>query len=191
MKQNFYNNIIGKVLIKKYQLGGIKYMDAILNRKSIRKYKDKKLSNEIVDGLLRAAMQAPSAGNEQPWEFIILRNKEIMTKITEFHPYSKMLLNTDVAIVVCGDKSKEMFNGYWVQDCSAAAENILLAAEEKGLGAVWLGVYPEEDRVEKLKKLLNLPDSVIPLSIIPVGYPDEQRQATSRFNKDRIHYDIW
>lgn len=166
-------------------------MDAILTRKSIRKYKDIEVSDEIVEDLLRAAMAAPSAGNEQPWEFIVLRDKEIMRKITEFHPYSRMLLNTDVAIVVCGDEAKEKFKGYWVQDCSAASENILLAAEDKGLGAVWLGVYPLEDRVSSLKKVLNLPESVIPLSIIPVGYPDEQRNPADRFNKERIHYDRW
>lgn len=166
-------------------------MNAILNRKSIRKYKDIKISDEIVDGLLRAGMQAPSAGNEQPWDFVVLRDKEIMKKITEFHPYSSMLLNTDVAIVVCGDEAKEVFKGFWVQDCSAATENILLAAEDKGLGAVWLGVYPMEDRVEALKKLLDLPESVIPLSIIPIGYPDEKREAANRFNKERIHYDRW
>lgn len=166
-------------------------MDAILNRKSIRKYKDIKVSDEIVEELLKAAMAAPSAGNEQPWEFIVLRDKSIMKKITEIHPYSKMLLNTDVAIVVCGDEAKEVFKGYWVQDCSAATENILLAAEDNGLGAVWLGVYPLEDRVEAVKELLNLPASVIPLSIIPVGYPDEDKKPADRFNKARIHYDRW
>lgn len=111
-------------------------MDSILNRKSIKKYKDIEVSDKIVEDLLRAAMVAPSAGNEQPWEFIVLRDKRIMKKITEFHPYSRMLLNADVAIVVCGDEAKEKFKGYWVQDCSAATENILLAAEDKGLGAV-------------------------------------------------------
>lgn len=166
-------------------------MNAILARKSIRKYTDEKVSDEIIENLLRAAMQAPSAGNEQPWEFVIIRDKEIMKKITSFHPYSKMLLNTDVAIVVCGDVSKEVFKGYWVQDCSAATENILLAAEDMGLGAVWLGVYPMEDRVEALKDLLNIPESVIPLSIIPVGYPDETRETVSRFNGERIHYEQW
>lgn len=166
-------------------------MNAILNRKSIRKYTDEKVSEEIVNELLRAGMQAPSAGNEQPWEFVVLRNKDIMSQVVDVHPYSKMLLNTDVAIVVCGDESKERFKGFWVQDCSAATENILLAAEEKGLGAVWLGVYPEKDRVEGIKKILNLPDSVIPLSIIPLGYPDEKKEASNRFNEERIHYDRW
>ncbi|NFG63119.1 nitroreductase family protein [Clostridium sp. CMCC3677] len=166
-------------------------MDAILNRKSIRKYKNINVSDEIVEELLKAGMAAPSAANEQPWEFIVLRDKEIMRKITEVHPYSKMLLNTDVAIIVCGDESKEIFKGFWVQDCSAATENILVAAEDKGLGAVWLGVYPIVDRVDAIKELLNLPSSVIPLSIIPVGYPDEERKAADRFNKTRIHYDRW
>lgn len=166
-------------------------MDAILNRKSIRKYKNIKVSDEIVQELLRAGMAAPSAGNEQPWEFIVLRDKEIMKKIAEVHPYSQALLNADVAIVVCGDESKELLKGFWVQDCSAATENILLAAEDKGLGAVWLGVYPVKGRVDAIKRLLNLPDSVIPLSIVPVGYPDEQRGPADRFNKERIHYDRW
>ncbi|WP_027626533.1 nitroreductase family protein [Clostridium lundense] len=166
-------------------------MNAILNRKSIRKYKDINVSDEIVEELLRAGMAAPSAVNEQPWEFIVLRDKEVMKKITEVHPYSQMLLNATVAIVVCGDESKEMFKGFWIQDCSAATENILIAAEEKGLGAVWLGVYPIAERVDAIKEILNLPASVIPLSIIPVGYPDEKKVAADRFNKTRIHYDRW
>lgn len=166
-------------------------MDALLNRRSIRKYKDIEISDEIVEILLRAGMAAPSAGNEQPWEFIVLRDKEIMKKITKVHPYSQMLLSADVAIVVCGDESKELFKGFWVQDCSAATENILIAAEDKGLGAVWLGVYPIEDRVNALKNILDLPDSVMPLSIIPIGYKDEEKKPLDRFNKTRIHYNKW
>jgi nitroreductase len=127
-------------------------MNAILNRRSIRKYKDIKVSDETIEQLLKAGMAAPSAGNEQPWEFVVLRDKEIMKKITEIHPYSQMLLSTDAAIVVCGDESKEVFKGFWVQDCSAAAENILIAAEDMGLGAVWLGVYPMADRVDAYKR---------------------------------------
>lgn len=166
-------------------------MNAIMTRKSIRKYKTIKVSEEIVQDLLRAGMQAPSAGNERPWEFIVLRDKKTMESITEFHPYSNMLRTADVAIVVCGNQSREVFKGFWVQDCSAATENILLAAEDKGLGAVWLGVYPLEDRIVALQQLLRLPDRVIPLSIIPIGYPDETRNAANRFDPDRIHYDKW
>ncbi|WP_017415444.1 nitroreductase family protein [Clostridium tunisiense] len=166
-------------------------MDSILKRRSIRKYKDIKVSNEIVEDLLKAAMAAPSAGNEQPWEFVVLKDKEIMKNITEIHPYSKMLLKSDVAIVVCGDEKKEVFKGYWVQDCSAATENILLAAQDMGLGAVWLGVYPIADRVEKIQEILGLPSSVVPLSIVPVGYPDEEKTPGDRFDKTRIHYNGW
>ena len=166
-------------------------MEAIFKRKSIRQYKNLGVSDEIVETLLKAAMQAPSAGNEQPWEFIVLRNKETFKKITEFHPYADMLLNTDVAIVICGDLSREVFEGYWVLDCSAATENILLAAESMNLGAVWLGVYPTEDRVAELKALLKLPESVIPLAIVPVGYPDEDIAAENRFDPERIHKEIW
>ncbi|MPM59535.1 NADPH-flavin oxidoreductase [bioreactor metagenome] len=166
-------------------------MDSILKRRSIRKYKNIKVSDEVVEDLLRAAMAAPSAGNEQPWEFVVLRDKEVMKKITEIHPYSKMLLNSDVAIVICGDEEKEVFKGYWVQDCSAATENILLAAQDMGLGAVWLGVYPIADRVEKIKELLGLPGNVIPLSIVPVGYPDEEKTSADRFDEARIHLNRW
>ncbi|RUT53366.1 nitroreductase family protein [Clostridium botulinum] len=101
-------------------------MNAILKRRSIRKYKDKKISDDIVEELLRAGMAAPSAVNEQPWQFIVLRDKETMKKITKVHEYSKMLLESDLAIVVCGDKSKELVGDFWVQDCSAATQNILI-----------------------------------------------------------------
>lgn len=166
-------------------------MEAILNRKSVRKFKNEKIRNEIVEDLLRAGMQAPSAGNEQPWVFVVLRDKKTMEKITHVHPYAKMLLEADVAIVVCGDVSREKFPGFWVQDCSAATENILVAAEDKGLGAVWLGVYPVEERVLGVQKLLGLPEDVIPLSIVPVGYPNEEKEAANRFDQSRIHYDKW
>jgi nitroreductase len=166
-------------------------MDAILNRKSIRKYDSRKVSDEMVQNLLRAAMQAPSACNEQPWEFIVLRNKDIMQKIPAFHPYSTMLPQADAAIVVCGDKTREVFPGFWIQDCSAATENILIAAEDMGLGAVWLGVYPLEDRVTALQQLLALPENVIPLCIVPIGYPAENRKPADRFDTKKIHYDMW
>lgn len=166
-------------------------MDAIINRKSVRKFQDKQVQEEIVEELLRAGMQAPSAGNEQPWVFVVLRDKETMEKITQVHPYAKMLLEADVAIVVCGELSREKFPGFWVQDCSAVTENILIAAQDMGLGAVWLGVYPMEDRVGGIKQILDLPVDVIPLSIVPIGYPDEIKEAADRFDRTRIHFDRW
>ncbi|AUN17993.1 nitroreductase family protein [Clostridium botulinum] len=166
-------------------------MNAILKRRSIRKYKDKKISDDIVEELLRAGMAAPSAVNEQPWQFIVLRDKETMKKITKVHEYSKMLLEADFAIVVCGDKSKELVDDFWVQDCSAATENILIEAQDKGLGAVWLGVYPIKERVDGIKEILNLPEGITPLSVVPIGYPAENKEPVDRFSKERVHYDRW
>ena len=166
-------------------------MDAILKRRSIRKYTSAKISDEIIESLLGAAMAAPSAGNEQPWDFIVLRDRETMKKISKIHPYASMLLSADVAIVVCGDESRELYKGFWVQDCSACTENILIAAEDMGLGAVWLGIYPVEDRVNGVKEFLNLPEDVYPLSIIPIGYPDEEKDHCNRFDKSRVHYNKW
>jgi nitroreductase len=166
-------------------------MSTIFERKSIRRYTGEKVSEEKLELLLKAAMAAPSAGNQQPWEFIVLRDRSIFKRIMEFHPYSQPLREADVAIVVCGNEPRERFRGYWVQDCSAATENILLQAEEMGLGAVWMGVYPMEDRVRALKELLQVPEFVTPLNIVSIGYPAENRDAADRFDKSRIHYDRW
>lgn len=166
-------------------------MDVIMRRRSIRKYEEKPVADHLVEELLRAAMAAPSAGNQQPWEFVVIRDKEIMKKVQEFHPYSSMLNNCDVAIAVCGNLSKERFKDYWVQDCSAATENILLAAQSMGLGTVWLGIYPVAERVEGMKKLLELPNDVMPLSLIPIGYSAEKKEDVDRFNKECIHSDKW
>lgn len=166
-------------------------MNSVMSRRSIRKYTDKKISDETVKELLKAAMAAPSAGNQQPWEFIVLRDKEVMSKIIEVHKYATMLKEAEVAIVVCGDEAKEKFKGYWVQDCSAATENILIEAQELGLGGVWLGVYPMEDRVEALKEILNIPSSVTPLSIVSLGYPGEEKEPADRYDETRIHFDRW
>lgn len=166
-------------------------IEDILTRRSIRKYQNKKVEDCLIDELLRAGMAAPSAGNQQPWDFIVIRDKEIMNKIPEFHPYSAMIKDCDVAIVVCGNLEKEKNKGFWVQDCSAATENILLAAHARGLGAVWLGLYPREERSGGIKKLLNIPENIIPLSLIPIGYPGEDKGDAKRFDKNSIHYDKW
>ena len=166
-------------------------MKEIFERRSIRKYSGKPVSDEDIEKLLKAAMAAPSAGNQQPWEFVVIKDRNIMSAVTEVHPYSSMLKESELAIVVCADLDKERHQGYWPQDCAAATENILLEAQHLGLGAVWLGVYPREDRVEGIKKLLELPENIIPLSIIPVGYPAEKKGPANRFDRARIHFDRW
>jgi nitroreductase len=166
-------------------------MKAIFNRTSIRKYTSQKVTDDQLQKLLRAAMAAPSAGNEQPWEFVVLRNRKLLSAIPKFHPYSLMLYEASAAILVCGDLSREKYAGYWVQDCAAATENMLLEAVELGLGAVWLGVYPNEERVVGMRKLLNIPESVVPFSLVSIGYPAEHTAAADRFDPARIHHDKW
>jgi nitroreductase len=166
-------------------------LESIFTRRSIRKYTDRPVPEDLVTELLRAAMAAPSAGNEQAWQFIVIRDRALLDAIPKFHPYSAMLKHASVAILVCGDLTREKFKGYWVQDCSAATQNILLAATAKGLGAVWTAVYPLEDRVAGMRKLLNLPDHVIPLSLVPIGFPAEQPGRADRFDAERVHKDRW
>ncbi len=167
-------------------------MKEIFERRSIRKYTEKDVPDWMVTELLKAAMSAPSAGNQQPWEFIIIKNRQTLDKIPAIHPYSQMLTGAPVAIVVCGDLKKERHAGYWVQDCSAAIENLLIEVQHLDLGAVWLGVYPREDRVDGIKKLLGLPDDVIPLAVISIGFPAEQKSpSVERFDENRIHLEKW
>lgn len=166
-------------------------MEAILKRRSIRKYTDKPVSDSLVTGLLEAAMAAPSAGNQQPWHFVVLRNRELIDKIPSFHPYSGMVKGASVVVLVCGDIRNLKYGKFWVQDCSAATENMLLAVQEKGLGAVWLGVYPLAERVNGFTDLLGLPENIIPFAAVPIGYPAEEKAPSSRFDEARVHYDQW
>ncbi|HUU78117.1 MAG TPA: nitroreductase family protein [candidate division Zixibacteria bacterium] len=166
-------------------------MDAILTRRSIRKFTKGLVSEDDIKILLEAAMQAPSAGNQQPWHFIVINERKILDAIPKFHEYSKMLKQAPVAILICAEVKAEKYCGYWVQDCSAATQNILLAAHNKGLGAVWLGIYPMQDRIEGIKKLLNLPAEIYPLSLIAIGYPAEQKEPVNRFDSKKIRYNSW
>lgn len=166
-------------------------MGAILGRRSIRKYADEPVGDGVVGELLRAAMSAPSAGNEQPWHFIVIRERGTMERIQEFHPFARMLLQAPVAILVCGDLSLEKYQGFWVQDCSAATENMLIAAHALGLGAVWLGIYPIEERVRGIRSLLGLPEHVVPLSLVSIGCPAEKKRPADRYDESRIHGERW
>jgi len=166
-------------------------VEAILTRRSIRRYTPQRVSEETVKQLLQAAMSAPSAGNEQPWQFIVITDRRLLDEIPRFHPFAAMLKEASVAILVCGDLRLETHKGYWVQDCSAATQNLLLAAHAKGLGAVWVGVYPREDRVVNLRKLLALPESVVPFCLVPLGYPAERIPSSDRYEPSRVHFNTW
>ena len=165
-------------------------LEAIMTRRSIRKYTDKPVSDETVKKLLEAAMAAPSAHNRQPWHFIVIMDRATLNKIPEYHQYSKMLEQAAVAIVVCGDNTVQETD-FWIHDCSAATENMLLAANALGLGAVWLGVHPSKQLIDDTRKLLGIPSHVTPLGIVSVGYPEEQKPPRQNYNPERIHRNRW
>ncbi len=166
-------------------------MDIIYKRRSIRKYTKQLVSDEVLGELVRAGMSAPSAGNERPWEFVVITERALLDKIPSFHPHSAMLRQAPAAILVCGNLEREVYQGYWVQDCSAAIQNILLEIVDQGLGAVWLGVYPIEERIQGLRKLLGIPEHVVPLAVISLGYPAETKPPKGEYDESRVHRNRW
>ena len=166
-------------------------LEAIRGRRSIRKYKGEPIPEGLVEDILAAGMSAPSAGNEQPWHFVIITDKALLDKVPEIHPYAAMAAQAPLAVLVCGDLNAEVYAGFWVQDCSAAVQNVLLAAHGLGLGAVWCGIYPVKERVKGFRKLFDLPVHVVPLALIPMGYPAEQLAPADRFDEGRVHHDRW
>ena len=168
-------------------------IENIMTRTSIRQFTNQPIAKDTLVSIVKAGMAAPSAVNLQPWSFIIIDEPEVLQKLNEVHPYSNLKTAT-AAIVVCGllDKTdNEGIRAYWVQDCSAASENILLAAHAYGLGAVWCGVYPNEERIPSVKEVLGIPENVMPLNIITMGYPAENPEPKDKFKTDNIHYQKW
>jgi nitroreductase len=166
-------------------------IESIFTRRSIRKYLDKPVPEELVQKLLAAAMQAPSARNQQAWQFVVIDDRATLSKVPEIMPNAAMAADAPLAILVCGDLGLEKSAGYWVVDCAAAAENILLAAHALGLGAVWTGVYPRQPRMDGLKRLVGLPEKIVAHSLVVIGYPDEQVPAVDRFRADRVRRNQW
>jgi len=166
-------------------------LELLMTRRSIRKYTGEPVSDADVENILRAAMAAPSAGNEQPWQFVVVRNRETMDRIMEVHPYAAMLEQAPVCVAVLAELSAEKYKGMWVQDTSAATLNMLLAAHALGLGAVWLGVHPVEAREEGVKRILALPEGVECLALVAIGHPAEQPPKADRYDPSRVHYEAW
>ncbi|MCT4612107.1 MAG: nitroreductase family protein [Clostridia bacterium] len=165
-------------------------MDIIFNRRSVRRYIDKPVEDEKIDKMLRAAMQAPSAANQQPWEFIVVKDKDMLKRLSEISPYAKMTESAALAVVLLGNKYNMKFEEYWQQDMGAATQNLLLSAAYQDLGAVWLGVYPDKDRVDYIKELFDLPENVTAYGIVPVGYPDGQgNKFVDRYDESKVHYE--
>lgn len=172
-------------------------LECILTRTSVRQYQpDRTISRDTVETLLRAAMSAPTAVNKQPWAFIALDDRAALDSLAQVLPYARMLTKAPLAIVTCGDLSKaidgeDADKGFWIQDVSAATENLLLAAHAMGLGAVWTGVYPDAERVKDVQERLGLPANVIPLAVVPVGYPTGPQKPKEKWDPANVHFNTW
>jgi nitroreductase len=166
-------------------------IECIKTRRSIRKFKSRSVSGKLVRKILDAGMSAPSAGNMQPWHFIVITDLKIKEEISKFSPNAPMAKAASVIIMVCGETKEEKYSGYWVMDCSAAVENMLLACHSLKLGAVWTGIYPRKERISIFINHFNLPDHIIPLCLINIGYPDQKLSKENRFKEEKIHYNIW
>jgi len=162
-------------------------MNTIFKRTSVRDYQEKAVEQEKVEKLLQAAMAAPSAGNQQPWEFYVVTQREILEKLAECSPYADCVKKAPLAIITCYRKENIHFPEYAQIDVSACTQNILLEAVELELGAVWLGIAPMADRMENVKQLLQLPENLEAFAIVSCGYPKAVREQQDRFDKERIH----
>ncbi|MDO8897351.1 MAG: nitroreductase family protein, partial [Bacteroidales bacterium] len=166
-------------------------LKVIHNRKSVRSFTDQAVSKEQIELLLQAGMAAPTAVNRQPWAFYVVTARETLDSLSERLPYAKMLSQAQAAIVVCGDMDKAgnlKDKAYWVQDCSAATQNILLAAESIGLGAVWTAVFPYDDRSKVVIETLKLPANHIPLNVIPIGYPTGEDKPKDKWKPENVFW---
>ena len=159
-------------------------LENIAERKSVRKYLNKSVEEDKIDAMVKAGMAAPSGMDRRPWEFVVVTDREALDPMAAKLPYAKMLTNAPLAIVVCGDTTR---SSYWYLDCSAATQNVLLAAEALGLGAVWTAAYPYEDRIDVVRQNTGLPENIVPLCVIPIGYPDGPQKAKDKFDLQRVH----
>jgi nitroreductase len=166
-------------------------IEALATRRSVRQFQDRPVPEENVAAIIAAAMTAPSAGNQQPWHFVVISDREKLNQIPSFHPHSGMVAQAPVAILVCGDPQGAPWPDFWTQDCSAAVQNLLLAARDLGLGTVWAGVYPVEERMAGFRRLFAVPEQVYPFALIPVGWPKLPFAAANRFKPERIHAETW
>lgn len=165
--------------------------EALYTRRSIRKYQDRPVPREAVQRLIGAAMMAPSAGDARPWHFIVLEGFEAVAKLAQALPHAEMAKAAPLAVLICADPSLEKFPGCWMLDCSAAAQNMLLAAHGLGLGAVWVAIWPFEDFVKGARACFGIPDSIQPLAAIVAGYPAESVPSEDRYDPSRVHSGGW
>lgn len=168
-------------------------LDCIFSRRSVRKYLDREVPDEMIHDLLEAAMAAPSAVARDPWHFIVLKKRESLNRLADILTHGQMLRQATAAFVVCGDitRAHDQLESYMLQDLSAAVENVLIAANTLGLGTCWLGVHPRQERMDGIRKMFALPDTIIPMCGIAIGWPDDQPPPRTRFSPDKVHWEKW
>jgi len=185
------NAIVEDVKMKDQQNETLKIIFA---RKSVRHFTDQDVSKEQLEMIVKAGMAAPTAVNMQPWSFVVVKERELLNQLAEELPYAKMLFQAPAAIIVCAIPEwsiEEHPKEYSIIDCSAATQNILLAVESMGLGAVWTAAYPRDDRMKSVRRILHIPEKIIPLNVIPIGHPTGEDKPKDKWKPDRVHWDKW
>ncbi len=168
-------------------------LNYVFTRRSIRAFKPDEVGDDLVRDMLEAAMAAPSACAKDPWDFVVIRSAEMRAKLAEGLPHGRMIADSPVGMIVCGDlkRANDGQLSYMMQDCSAAIENLLLAVNTFGLGACWLGVHPREERIFHVRSLLNIPEHVIPIAAIAIGWPTETQEPRTRYREEAVHREMW
>ena len=166
-------------------------MEALVTRRSIRKYADRQIDDHQIRELIRVACYAPSAVDKRPWEFIVIQDRKRLEAITKIHPHAQMLLQASAAILLCGVPERAHTPDYVPVDLSAATQNLLLAAHGMGLGGCWLGIYPRKERIAPFRELFAIPADVIPFSLVALGYPAETRSTAERYDEKLVHHERW
>ena len=167
------------------------FEEILINRRSIRRYTSEKIDSASIRNIIKAAMYAPSAVNKRPWHFIIVEDKGKMEEVMKIHANAKMLKEASHAILICGDENLQHDDGFWIADCGAATQNLLLAAHGVGIGSCWIGIYPREQRMKDISNLFNLPKHVKPFALVSLGYPAEDKRLPERFEEKKIHSEVW
>ncbi len=165
--------------------------EALYTRRSIRSFTDEAVTEADLEALLRAAMAAPSAGNAQPWHFVVVTERAVLDAIPGIHPYAAMCKTAQAAVIVCAELALEKYPGYWVLDCAAATQNLLLAARGLDIGSVWCGLYPQQERMTAMAGLLRLPEGIAPHALVALGHPAQEFKKIDRFKPERIHRNGW
>ncbi|MDR1413359.1 MAG: nitroreductase family protein [Puniceicoccales bacterium] len=166
-------------------------MDAILSRHSVRDFKEGEIERRTLEKLIHAGMSAPSAMHSSPWHFIAVTSRERLDGVADIHPYANMSLKASAGILICGEPGRETLREFFEQNCAAAVENILVAATDLGLGAVWVGVYPNKTNVEKFSKYFQLPENIVPFAWVPMGHVGSSAKPDNRFDSSRVHFNVW